>query len=73
MKCIVCNVGTVKKGFTTITFERDNMVIVFQNVPAKICNTCGEGTVSDEICGVLLDRAEKESSGIGIKLLKYAA
>lgn len=41
--CAVCNNGTVKRGTTTATFETDGTTVVVRNVPADVCDTCGEG------------------------------
>lgn len=42
-ECSACNKGTVKRGTTTATFEADGTTVVVRNVPADVCDACGEG------------------------------
>ena len=58
MKCPVCKVGETYPGVTTITLERDETVIVFRNVPADVCNNCGEAYLSEKVTSQLLSMAE---------------
>ena len=37
MKCAICKNGDTKEGMTTITFDRDGMILVVKDVPAQIC------------------------------------
>lgn len=42
MKCPICE-DYMKKGKTSLTFERSgDKIMVVKNVPALICNQCGE-------------------------------
>ena len=43
MKCVICKYGETEPGTTTITLERDNTTLVIKNVPADVCQYCGEG------------------------------
>ena len=42
MKCVICQHGYTEKSFTTVTLERNQSVLVFKQVPADICDNCGE-------------------------------
>ncbi|MBM3219039.1 MAG: type II toxin-antitoxin system MqsA family antitoxin [Candidatus Rokubacteria bacterium] len=35
--------GTLERGTTTATFDAEGTTVVVRNVPAEICNECGEG------------------------------
>jgi len=59
MKCLICKYGETKAGHTTVTLERDQTVVVFRNVPAQVCDNCGEAYVSEEITAQLLEEAEQ--------------
>lgn len=59
MKCVVCKVGETRSGTTTVTLERDETVIVFRNVPAEVCDNCGERYLSEEVTAQLLSLAEE--------------
>src|SRR5260221_4547534 len=39
---VICKHGETQPGTTTMTLERDTTTIVFKNVPAEFCQTCGE-------------------------------
>ena len=41
--CAHCKNGVVERGTTTATFETDGAVVVIRNVPARVCNACGQG------------------------------
>ena len=57
MKCMICKHGETADGFTTITLEKDGATIVFQKVPALVCDNCGEKYVDDTITSSLLKDA----------------
>ena len=57
MKCMICKHGETTDGFTTITLEKDGATIVFQKVPALVCDNCGEQYVDDTITSTLLKDA----------------
>jgi YgiT-type zinc finger domain-containing protein len=57
MNCIVCHHGETRAGTTTVTFHRDGQTIVVNEVPAEVCENCGEAYVSYEITARLLDIA----------------
>jgi len=47
MICFVCK-GTVKDGFTTFTVDMDKCVVIVKNVPAFICDQCGDTCYNTE-------------------------
>ena len=42
MKCPIYKLGEMQEGFTQVVLTRDNATVIFRNVPAKICDNCGE-------------------------------
>ena len=42
MKCTICKHGETAPGLVNVTLERGNTVIVVKQVPADICQDCGE-------------------------------
>ena len=54
MNCIVCNHGVTKPGTTTVTFHRDGQTIVVNEVPAEVCENCGEAYVDENVTEQLL-------------------
>lgn len=42
MKCVICKTGETRSGTTTVTLSRGETTVVIKNVPAEVCDTCGE-------------------------------
>lgn len=57
MKCIVCNHGETKPGTTTVTFHRDGQTVVVNEVPAEVCENCGEAYVAEDVTEQVLEIA----------------
>ena len=74
MNCLICKHGETKPGHTTVTIQRDNCTVIFKNVPADICENCGEYYVSENVTKKLLHQAEVAAkNGAEIEILAYAA
>lgn len=74
MKCPICHNGETKDGFTTIILDRDQTILVFRQVPARICDNCGEEYISSQVNKALLQTAREEfKRGVTIEVLNYAA
>lgn len=42
MKCVICRTGETQSGKATVTLQRDDTVVVIKDVPAEVCQNCGE-------------------------------
>jgi YgiT-type zinc finger domain-containing protein len=74
MKCAICRHGQTIDGNITVVLERDQSILVFKNVPANICDNCGEEYLSEETNRVLLKKAKEAADrGADIELLRFAA
>ncbi len=74
MKCVICKSGETKAGFVTVTLQRENTTVIFKEVPAEVCQNCGEYYLSEEITEKLLKRAEEAvKKGTEVEILKFAA
>ena len=72
MICIICRKAKIVDGFTTVHFERGEMRLVVNNVPAQICPSCREAYVTEEVTVQLLRQAELMSEdGIREKGIEY--
>lgn len=67
MRCAVCKNGETKQGKSVITMTSGKSVVVFRNVPAKICHDCGEEYINEDNTKLLLQTAD-ESFKTGAKL-----
>lgn len=59
-KCQFCG-GDVKKKTVSLDLWKKKKLYVFKNVPAKVCEQCGEKYFSSKIYGII-DRLLKEKS-----------
>ncbi len=72
MTCTICKHGETIKGTTTITLEKDGATIVFQEVPALVCDNCGEAYVEGTITRELLISAQDiVSKGVRVDIRNY--
>ena len=72
MKCAICNYGETQFGFTTIVLEKNGTTLLFRQVPAQICDTCGEEYVSSDTNKTILERATAEMNrGVSLELLNF--
>ena len=74
MKCMICKTGETIGGSTIITLSREETVIVFKNVPCKVCNNCGERYIDQNITKRLLTIADEvNKSGVHVDIREYKA
>ena len=74
MKCLICKQGQTKPGLATVTLQRGETTIIIKEVPAKVCENCGEYYLSEDITKIILQRAEKAvKNGAEVEILKFAA
>ena len=74
MKCVICRQGDTAPGNVTVTLQRGETTIVFKDVPAEVCQNCGEFYLSEAVTEKLLSRAEEVvKGGAELEILRYAA
>jgi YgiT-type zinc finger domain-containing protein len=67
VSCVVCHAGTTQPGTTTITFHREGRTVVINDVPAAICENCGEAYVDEGVTARVLELAtEARESGVTV-------
>ncbi len=72
MKCMICKHGETVSGTTTITLERASSTVVFKDVPALVCNNCGEKYVDQKTTKSLLKKAsEIVENGVEVDIRKF--
>lgn len=73
MKCPICKHGETKPGTTSVTLERGGATLVFRNVPAQVCDNCGEAFHSAEVTAALLKQAESAAAaGVEVDVRRFA-
>ena len=74
MKCTVCKFGETNNGLTMVTLHRGESVIIIKDVPAQICENCGEYYLSDDVSGQVMALAEEAvKRNAEIEVLRFAA
>lgn len=58
MNCVICRQSQLVEGITSVNFERGEMRLVIDDVPAQVCPGCGEAHVSEDVAEQLLEGAE---------------
>lgn len=60
MNCPLCKTGVLKPGTRTNLFERGETVLVVRDVPALVCNQCGDSYYDADVtewCRLMLNEA----------------
>ncbi|MAU10372.1 MAG: hypothetical protein CL607_11160 [Anaerolineaceae bacterium] len=74
MKCVICKYEETKPGTVTVTLERGETTLVFKNVPAQVCENCGEAYVDEAITAQLLMDAEAAvKTGVQVEFRQFVA
>ena len=73
MKCVICKQAETRPEKTTVTLQRDGMTLVIRNVPADVCENCGEAYVNEATSREILHRAEEAAqAGVMVDVREYA-
>lgn len=71
MDCVICKSGKTRRGKATVTLERNGSIIVIKDVPADICQNCGEYYLDEEMTKEVLKRAEQSvKKGTEIEVIR---
>jgi YgiT-type zinc finger domain-containing protein len=70
----MCPAGTLQKGTTTLTMERDGATIVFKDVPADVCDVCGEAFIDEDVSEDVYEQAEAAvEAGVEVDVRRFGA
>jgi YgiT-type zinc finger domain-containing protein len=74
MKCPLCRQGELQPGTSDETVSYEGMTLVVKDVPAEICDTCGEPYFNEQVTQRLLDLArEAAAAGVVVDVRRYVA
>jgi YgiT-type zinc finger domain-containing protein len=74
MTCVICKNSQTQSGHVSVTLERGPLTLVFKDVPAEVCENCGEQYVDEATTARLLSEAEKSAAtGVQVEVRSYAA
>jgi YgiT-type zinc finger domain-containing protein len=71
--CLACQRGTLARGTTTATFDAEGTTVVIRNVPADVCDACGQGYFDPLTSERLLELAAAAAgwSGAPVQICDY--
>ena len=74
MKCTICKQGETGPGKTTVMLERGKTTVLIKDVPAEICENCGEYYLTEELTAKVMEMAEEAvRRNTEIEVLRFAA
>ncbi|MBE2196393.1 MAG: type II toxin-antitoxin system MqsA family antitoxin [Anaerolinea sp.] len=74
MKCVICRHGETQPGRVTVTLERGGATLVFKEVPAQVCENCGEAYIDEAVTKQLLEAAQAaQETGVQVEIRAFVA
>ncbi|MCX7113716.1 MAG: type II toxin-antitoxin system MqsA family antitoxin [Proteobacteria bacterium] len=74
MKCVICKTGDIHPGLTVVNLNREGSTVIIKNVPADVCDNCGEYYLSEDMTKKVLEIGEGAfNKGAEIEVLRWAA
>jgi YgiT-type zinc finger domain-containing protein len=74
MKCPICRQGETNPGLVTVHLQRGETTVIFKQIPAEVCENCGEYYLTQSVTDRLLTRAEEAvKNGAEVEILRFAA
>lgn len=74
MKCVICKTGDTRPGVTTVTLQRADTVVVIRDVPAEICENCGEYYLSESTAKRVYASADETARRhVEVEIQRFAA
>jgi len=74
MNCTICKQGETQPGTATVVLERGQATVVIKDVPADICENCGEYYLTEELTEKVMAMAEEAvQNNVEVEVLRFAA
>ena len=74
MKCFMCKHGQTEPELVTVHFDKKETCVIVKNVPAEVCQTCGERYFDENTTGKLLEISNAAvQRGTEVEIIRYAA
>jgi YgiT-type zinc finger domain-containing protein len=59
MRCVLCRQGETHAGQVAATLQRGETIVIIKQVPADVCENCGEYYLSKEVTSLVLQKGEE--------------
>jgi YgiT-type zinc finger domain-containing protein len=74
MRCVLCRNGETRPGTADKSFSHAGMTLVVKDVPAEICENCGERYFDADVTQELLRIARAAAAeGVVVDVRRYVA
>jgi YgiT-type zinc finger domain-containing protein len=74
MRCSLCRHGLTEPGTVTVTLQRGYTTVIVKEVPAEVCDNCGEYYLDEAVTQRILDMAEQAVlRNAEVEILRFAA
>jgi YgiT-type zinc finger domain-containing protein len=74
MECLICKNGSYEAGEVTVTLGRGESIVIIKQVPAHVCDNCGEYVLDDDVAKIVMEKAERAvANNAEVEVLQYAA
>ena len=74
MKCVICREGDLAPGFATVKAQRGESLVIIKEVPADICQNCGEYYLDEIAAQKVFEQVEDAvKRHAEVEILRYAA
>jgi YgiT-type zinc finger domain-containing protein len=74
MKRVICRHGETAPGSVTVTVQRGVTVVIMWDVPANVCQNCGEYYLDEAVTTVVYREADAAvARRAEVEILRYAA
>ncbi|HFQ13448.1 MAG TPA: type II toxin-antitoxin system MqsA family antitoxin [Gammaproteobacteria bacterium] len=74
MECVICKTGQTHSGRVTVTLQREGITLLIKDVPAEICDNCGEYYLSEAVTERVMQQAETAAGkNVELEILRFAA
>jgi len=74
MNCVICKTGEIAGGTATVTLQRGETTVVIKDVPANVCDNCGEYYLSEEMAERVMELGESAvKKGVEVEVMRWAA
>ena len=74
MQCTICKHGKTEPGNVTVTMQRKETIVIIKEVPAEVCQDCGEYYLDESVSRQVLAQAEEAAKrNAEVEILRFAA
>ena len=74
MKCVICKHGHTYQGKTTVVLTKNKVSVIIREVPADICENCGEYYLDEEITQKVLQITQQAvERNVELEICDFAA